>query len=81
MLAKKNQKFDFRKNSTLFFSLGLLCMSIFAYFAIELQIEKELTSELLDNQETIKIEEPVFNYVPKTQEYRSEERRVGKECY
>jgi protein TonB len=71
MLAKKNQKFDFRKNSTLFFSLGLLCMSILAYFAIELQIEKEFTSELLGNQETIKIEEPVFSYVPKTQEYTS----------
>ena len=69
MLAKKNQKYDFRKNSTLFFSLGLLCMSIISYFAIELELENIKFSDEI-NVKPVKefVEEPI-HYIPKPQEF------------
>jgi protein TonB len=67
MLLKKNRKYEYHKNSTLFFSLGLLCMSIFAYFAIEMQVEQKKFSEIItQSNETIVEEEPI-HYVPKTE--------------
>jgi protein TonB len=71
MLAKKTKKYDFNKNSTLFFSLGLLCMSIFAYFTIELQVEQKTFSEIKNCPKTNEIiEDPITFYRIKTPQYK-----------
>lgn len=67
MLLKKNKKFDYSKNSTLFFSLGLLCMSVLAYFAIEMQIEQKLFSDVITKSTEIIDDEEQIHYIPKTE--------------
>lgn len=63
MLAKKNSKYDLNKNSTLFFSLGLLCMTTIAYFAIEMKLENKSFSEMISKPETIDFtEDPIVSF-------------------
>jgi protein TonB len=69
MLAKKNQKYDFRKNSTLFFSLGLLCMTIISYFAIELELENIKFSDVINVKPVNEFVEEPIHYMPKPQEF------------
>lgn len=67
MLLKKNKKYDYSKNSTLFFSLGLLCMSVFAYFVIELQVEQKIFSEFISKSSETILDEEQIHYVPKNE--------------
>lgn len=67
MLLKKNKKFDYSKNSTLFFTLGLLCMSIFAYFAIEMQVEQKTFSVNVNRTIEKVVDEKQIHYIPKSE--------------